>query len=275
MEMYYDRITQTNADDSITILRDEPAIINPAPTYITRANEYFKAKDYAATSNYLRKELERLIKSKLPFEYRTTQTENWGTNDITKLDTLIQNLIKYYDDCGESLPQNVKNSFSLYRKIILNPMSHDDNSSPTYRLELEKTFQLIADFTSIPLIKRKQLLPVGSILTYSNPAKHYSLEIKLGDNLFLLDVDGNKKHSGCKYRLRTWSFEGIINSNMNTANNQTMAQAQFENICNQDRNLQEIYNGIAHPLNLGETADLYTEFNVGEAGTIRDLLNNN
>jgi energy-coupling factor transporter ATP-binding protein EcfA2 len=166
MEMYYDRIR----DAHNVVLRDEPAIINPAPTYITRAKEYFKAKDYAATSNYLRKEIERLVKSKLPHSYRTIQDDNWGTNDITKLDTLFQNLIKYYNDCGVALPENVTGAFSMFRKTILNPHSHDDNKSPTYRLEVEKTFALINDFSSIPLIKRKELLPVGAVLSYSNAA---------------------------------------------------------------------------------------------------------
>jgi energy-coupling factor transporter ATP-binding protein EcfA2 len=274
MEMYYDRITQINPDGSKTVLRDEPTIINPAKDYITRANEYFKAKDYAATANYLRKEIERLVKSKLPLEYRTTQTENWGTNDITKLDTLIQNLVRYYEDCGESLTQNVKDAFSILRKTVLNPMSHDGNKSPTFRLELDKTFQLIDDFASIPLIKRNEILKVGSALTYSNAVHQYSLEIELADNLFLLDVNGIKKTSICKFRIRTWTYFGIVNSNMNLGNNQPMEQAQFIQTCDKERGLQEIYNGIARSLNLPLTRDLYSEFNVGVAGTLRDIINN-
>jgi energy-coupling factor transporter ATP-binding protein EcfA2 len=259
MEMYYDRIR----DAHNVVLRDEPAIVNPSPTYITRAKEYFKAKDYAATSNYLRKEIERLVKSKLPLEYRTTQTDNWGTSDITKLDTLIQNLIKYYDDCGEGLPADVKNAFSILRKTILNPMSHDDNKSPTYRLEIEKTFQLIADFESIPLIKRKELLAVGSVLTYTNAGKHYSVEMKLQDNIFLLEVGGVKKLGKSKINLTTWTFSGVEFSNCNPKNNVALTQAAIEKHCTAIYNFQEVYDLIAHSIKLGATADLLAEFTIG------------
>ena len=268
MEMYYDRIIQNNPDGSKTVLRDEPAIINPSPTYITRAREYFKAKDYAATSNYLRKEFERLVKSKLPFPYRTVQVENWGTNDITKLDTLIQNLVKYYDDCGETLPQNVKDAFSILRKTILNPQSHDDNKSPTYRLEIEKTFQLLADFESIPLIKRKELLAVGSVLTYTNAANHYSVEMKLQDNLFLLNVGGVKKLGTSKINLTTWTFQGVEFSNCNTGNNIAVPQAVIDKHCSDVYNFQEVYNLIAHSIHLGASADLLAEFTI-EGQTLR------
>jgi hypothetical protein len=103
--------------------------------------------------------------------------------------------------------RNVRNAFSILRKTILNPQSHDDNKSPTYRLEIDKTFQLIADFASIPLIKRKELLAVGSILTYTNAGKLYSVEMKLQDNLFLLDVGGVKKLGKSKINLTTWTFD--------------------------------------------------------------------
>lgn len=263
MEMYYDRIIQNNPDGSKTVLRDEPAIVNPSPTYITRARDYFKAKDYAATSNYLRKEIERLVKSKLPFAYRTIQVDNWGTNEITKLDTLIQNLVKYYDDCGEVLPANVRNAFSILRKTILNPQSHDDNKSPTYRLEIDKTFQLIADFASIPLIKRKELLAVGSILTYTNAGKLYSVEMKLQDNLFLLDVDGVKKLGKSKINLTTWTFDKVEFSNCNPKNNVSVLPAVIEKHCTDIYNFQEVYDLIAHSIKLGASADLLSEFNIG------------
>jgi len=258
MEMYYDRIR----DAHNVVMRDEPAIINPAPTYMKRAEEYFKAKDYAATSNYLRKEIERLVKSKLPLQYRTTQVDNWGTNDITKLDTLFQNLIKYYDDCGEALPENVTAAFSILRKTNLNPQSHDDNKSPTYRLEIEKAFALIADFVGIPLIKRKELLAIGSVLTYTNAAKQYSVEMKLMDNLFLLDVDGIKKLGKSKINLTTWTFEGIEFSNCNSLNNQRVVQAVIERHCSRDYNFQEVYDLIAHSITLPPTPDLLSEFSI-------------
>ncbi len=259
MEMYYDRIR----DAHNVVLRDEPVLVNPSPTYIKRAKEYFKAKDYAAASNYLRKEMERLVKSKLPFGYRTLQVDNWGTNDITKLDTLIQNLVKYYEDCGEALPPNVKNAFLILRKTILNPQSHDDNKSPTYRLEIEKTFQLIADFESIPLIKRKELLAVGSVLTYTNIAKHYSVEMKLQDNLFLLDVGGVKKLGKSKINLTTWTFSGVEFSNCNPKNNISVSQAVIEKHCTDIYNFQEVYDLIAHSIHLGVSPDLFAEFNIG------------
>jgi energy-coupling factor transporter ATP-binding protein EcfA2 len=273
MEMYYDRIIQNNPDGSKTVMRDEPALVNPSPTYITRAREYFKAKDYAATSNYLRKEIERLVKSKLPFAYRTIQVDNWGTNDITKLDTLIQNLVKYYDDCGEVLPENVKNAFSILRKTILNPQSHDDNKSPTYRLEIDKTFQLIADFESIPFIKRKELLAVGSVLTYANEVRHYSVEMRLQDNLFLLDVGGVKKLGKSKINLTTWTFEGVEFSNCNPQNNLRAAQSMIDKHCSADYNFQDIYDLIAHSLILPASTDLIAEFNIN-GQTLRAKLDN-
>jgi energy-coupling factor transporter ATP-binding protein EcfA2 len=263
MEMYYDRIVQDNPNSTQTVLRDEPVIINPSPTYITRAKEYFKAKDYAAASNYLRKEIERLIKSKLPLEYRTTPSENWGTNDITKLDTLIQKLIEYYKDCDEPLALNLSNAISLYRKIILNPQSHDDNKSPTYRIEIEKAFQLISDFESIQLIRKKELLPVGSVLSYINPARQYSVVIKLQENQLLYEVGGVKKLSKCNIHITTWSFQGVEYSNCNPRNNQRASDAIIERHCNEDYSLQGIYDLIVHSIGIGATTDLLSEFSIG------------
>ncbi|MDP3443562.1 MAG: AAA family ATPase [Ignavibacteria bacterium] len=262
MEMYYDRIVLNNPDGTKTVLRDEPAIVNPSPTYIKRAEEYFKAKDYAATANYLRKEIERLVKSKLPIEYRTTQTDNWGTSDITKLDTLIQNLIKYYKDCGEALPQSVKDAFSVLRNSILNPQSHDDNKSPTYRLELDKAFTLITDFASIPLINRKVLLPVGSLLTYSNAAIDYSVSMVLQDNLFLLSVNGVKKLGQSKINLTTWNFQGVEFSNCNAENNLRVAEAVIQKHCTEIYCFHDVYDLIAHSIHLAASPDLLAEFNV-------------
>jgi energy-coupling factor transporter ATP-binding protein EcfA2 len=262
MEMYYDRIVQNNPDGTNTILRDEPSIVNPSPTYIKRAEEYFKAKDYAATANYLRKEIERLVKSKLPIEYRSTQTDNWGTNDITKLDTLIQNLVKYYEDCGEILPQRVRDAFLVLRKTILNPQSHDDNKSPIYRLELDKTFQLISDFESIPEIKRKVLLPVGSLITYNNAAENYSVSMVLLDNLFLHSVDGIKKLGKSKINLTTWTFQGVEFSNCNAANNLRVAEALIQKHCTEIYCFQDVYDLIAHSIHLAASPDLLAEFNV-------------
>jgi hypothetical protein len=93
---------------------DVPVIIQ-SKDYLTLAKEYFKAYDYPACANYLRKVCERSIKEFLP--------ENLKYN-ITDLETLFNNLISYLDKVG--LDKTPFLNFKSYQKMIFNALSHDD-----------------------------------------------------------------------------------------------------------------------------------------------------
>ncbi|QTA87476.1 AAA family ATPase [Desulfonema magnum] len=249
-----------------------PLIIDPSKTYFEKAEDYFKIKDYPACANYLRKALERQIKKLLPETYKTSQNKDFGTTDITHLETLINNLEKFFEDCKVPLPQEAQEGIRRYKTLVLNPMSHDDLKSPVYKIEIENTFRVIRTFQNLPQISRILLLPIHATITYTNRDKDYAAEVQLADNLYIVIKNTDKYFSQCKYRMKKWTFQSLEYSNMNTTDNKPFPQDQIKNMCEQKRSLEEIYQGICKGLKIPEKPAVYEEFQVGTRGSLQDLL---
>jgi energy-coupling factor transporter ATP-binding protein EcfA2 len=253
---------------------DKPIIIQEGLEYVSRARKYFEAKDYFAAGNYLRKEAERIIKQNLPNEYRMQVVEPWGSDEITQFEALKNNLVKYYDDCSIIFPQNVKLALDTYQKAVLNPTSHDDSASPVYRIEILKAFEVVAQLNTLTKIERKLVLSAGSRLTYNNAALNYVVEIESINPLFRVFYHGGDHITEVKYKLVTWNYKGVLDSNMNAVNNQTFAEPQLTNIKNQIRTKSNILQGIFAPLGLAipNINDFETIFNIGSTGTLANLI---
>ncbi|MDM8548584.1 hypothetical protein QUF72_00845 [Desulfobacterales bacterium HSG2] len=249
-----------------------PLIVDPLKTYFEKAEDYFRIKDYPACANYLRKELERQIKKLLPAAYKTSQNKDFGTTDITRLETLINNLERFFEDCSEPLPAEVQEGIKLYKTLVLNPMSHDDPKSPVYRVEIENTFTVIQQLWNLPHIEKVLLLPVHATITYTNPDLDYTAEAELADNLYVVVKGADKDFARCKYRLKKWTFQSVEWSNMNSTDNKPFPQDQIKNMCEQKRSIEEIYRGICNSLDISENDYAYEEFQVGSRGSLQDLL---
>lgn len=127
---------------------DRPVIITNDLGYLEKAQAYFKAKDYPSTANLLRKESEKQIRRILPKNKRMTLDEKSGKiKQDTSLESLEKKLLRYLEKNEFDTSQLL--SFSTYKKVVLNPLSHDDLLAPHYRDELIATFEIVKYLRSI------------------------------------------------------------------------------------------------------------------------------
>ena len=185
---------------------DTPVIIQDEGNF-KKAEGYFKAKDYLAAGNLLRKELERLVLERIPVTYRF----DTGGNPITELDRLIGQLLKYYKECSceDLIDSNLMRKLKLFKDIILNPSSHYDLQSPIYRVEVEKTFDIVDSLSKIPVLKRTLLLGIGSSVFYKNVENNYDAEYILKENIYRIEIsEADKRITDAKHILFRYTHNG-------------------------------------------------------------------
>ncbi|EJF06098.1 recombinational DNA repair ATPase (RecF pathway) [Thiovulum sp. ES] len=125
--------------------------------YFQTAKKYFKEFDYPASANYLRKEVERLKEIK-----QKQEDSKHNKNDILKkFHKLLQNtdlqnsenhskvvgkLIGFKKGLETETSPEIEFDLTEIKSItdrILNPFSHDDNSKPLYKSELENALDIV------------------------------------------------------------------------------------------------------------------------------------
>jgi ABC-type multidrug transport system ATPase subunit len=157
----------------------EKPFIKTNKEYSEKVKEHFDNRDYPASSNYLRKELERLFYDKLGLDNLERIIDLAKRKDnYHKLETCFPILIgalKAFDNC-EHIPEHKKaekckefsdvvlNAVEAVQSItnedsfhdingikdrILNPQSHNDLETPLYKKELEDAIKLVEAFDSI------------------------------------------------------------------------------------------------------------------------------
>lgn len=107
---------------------------HPTQTYRDKAEYHFEKGDYPACANYLRKYCEQQLKKLLPQNLQLVQKTN---GEVTQADMsgLIGKLTS--DFCSlYGIPITDLPSISVYRKRLLNPLSHDDSHTPVFKAEL-------------------------------------------------------------------------------------------------------------------------------------------
>lgn len=183
---------------------DKPLIIQ-SDDYYTKANTYFKAGDYPASLNYLRKELEKQITARLPEE--STRHYEGRPHQLTHLWEL---LVERYNRNvqGELITAKIKAELKVARFSLLNPQSHDNLSSPVYKYELQRAIDLIKAIQGIPIINGVTLLASGMELEFKHPDLNYTLTLELLED-WQIDIVGSvKTHSYPNCKLKHWQFGG-------------------------------------------------------------------
>lgn len=161
--------------------------------YETKAWQYFKKKDYPACGNYQRKAFEEAIKALLP-ENLLLKTDKDGK--IVYIDKLQE----LYDSLKQLLQANNFNEFdleelglrkfNLYKRVVLNPLSHDNLHSPVFKRELEETFNALK---KLKKFKNILLFNTGKILRIEfkdNNKVSHKYKVKLDTNLRYLLKEG-------------------------------------------------------------------------------------
>lgn len=126
--------------------------------YRESAEFYFLHCDYATCANHLRKYAEEQLKLFLPKNLQLQLD-----NDLYKtkeLNALIGMLATYSQQLG--INNSLFPSIDFYRQRLLNPLSHNDISTPIYRNELESCFRELDKFpmlidSTFVLVTRKEV----------------------------------------------------------------------------------------------------------------------
>ena len=126
--------------------------------YKSKALFFLEKHDYPTSASYLRKAFEKLIKDLLPYNKLHHVDKNGEINENSKLNSNYNNLMELFDECG--IKNDTLDDFSLYMKILLNPLSHDNSKSPVFRRELEEAFKIL-DF--LESIEKKVIREVNQI----------------------------------------------------------------------------------------------------------------
>ena len=183
LEMYID-------DDGNPNTPEKPVIIDRSSDHFEKAKKYFDAKDYPASANYLRKACEAELRRILP-QNKTliTHHDSGVVKKIDKLGTLIDNFFEYAANNG--LDCAPFSQFKTYKKIIFNPLSHDDLEAPHYRIEIQAGIDLVR---CLRQIKSKEIItvtentnkPMRLELSDNVTGTIHNYEIYIHENLRLL-----------------------------------------------------------------------------------------
>lgn len=246
----------------------EYPIVQPSEDNLKKAEAHFKAKDYPAAGNYLRKACETIIRNLLPDTYRIGN----GGEPITELEGLVQQLNRLYEDSSIATPQALIDALKIYRKALLNPASHDDLKSPIYRREIKDAFNLVRQSQSLQKLNRQKVLNAGQKLSINFPADSYSMELELCDNLFVTEHNGSKVLSAVKFIIKRWTYQGVEYGKKAGGNIVLMSLAEMEKVIEQKRSLDEIFCGINKSVGIKIPTDIISAVTIGTTGTLRDLL---
>lgn len=139
-EFYIDAETDT--------ARPRTKVLEPdKDSYRDKAWHYFCAKDYAACANYQRKAIEERVKGLLPDSWQYASDEDGGLNRDLKLATSFDRLMNFLRGIG--LNTASFDAYTLYSKIVLNPLSHDHAGLQIYRSEVKAVFGILDAFDGI------------------------------------------------------------------------------------------------------------------------------
>lgn len=177
-------------DDSNPASPEYPVIIDNRKGYFETAKAHFEHRDYAAAANCLRKACEAELKRILPKHKQLNA--NLHTGEIHKIDNLEMLVDNFFEFMAKNnLNAMPFNLFKTYKKIILNPLSHDDLEAPHYKAEIQAGIQIIENLQKIEV---KEIVPInhdnakalklGVKDTSTNQMHHY--EFHLLENLQIL-----------------------------------------------------------------------------------------
>lgn len=180
--------------------------------YIDQAKKYVHRFEYPAAANFLRKEVERILKCILP-PNKTIVISKDDSIKEAQLDTLIENFKQYYESLGGSFRSFAK--LKEYKDLLLNPLSHDNIDTPVYRKELDGIFLVIDELKKLET-KVIQAVNTSSDITLQETDRDGALwtyTIELQENFRALRIlDGTWKITDpkCIFKSRQNNIGGPI-----------------------------------------------------------------
>ena len=176
----------------------------PSKTYRDKVEYHFEKGDYPASANYLRKYCEEQLKRLLPNNLQLVSKPK-GEVERADMNGLIGKMegefCTLYDILLTELP-----SLSVYRKRLMNPMSHDDAHTPVYKAEIVgalaeiDTLKTIAD--SIGVICEGEGHHEDDFeMLVNNGVSHERIEFRVLEKWTRIDVNGRRYYKDVKVRV--------------------------------------------------------------------------
>jgi energy-coupling factor transporter ATP-binding protein EcfA2 len=193
------------AGKNISNNNEYPILIDSDLEFIDKAQKYFDAKDYTASSIYIRKELEKVVNERLPDEVKYK-----SDGSFLSLQTLWVKMVDRYTALGKQLSEDIKKSFEETKLMVLNPQAHFQHISlPIYKVELEKAFALINDLkTNYPIPQHTLLLTKGMRLQFKHPIEDYTFDFELLSDFYTDSIDGSLVPKFPKCKIIKWQYNG-------------------------------------------------------------------
>ncbi len=195
--------------------REYPILIDSELEFIDRAKKYYSARDYTASAIYIRKEIEKLVNKRLPDELKL-KTD--GT--FLSLQTMWSNLIERYVALNNPISEDTKELFAQTKLMVLNPQAHFQTlSSPLYKFELDKAFELVDKIKNdCPIPKNIILLGTGMKLSYKHHSEDFTLLFELVTDFSINSFETSAKQVLLpKCKIINWSFKGVPFLDVNTS----------------------------------------------------------
>jgi energy-coupling factor transporter ATP-binding protein EcfA2 len=210
---------------------DNPQI-NNSDDFLTKSIFQYKQKDYPASVNYLRKELEKVLNDNLPGKVKK------GDNgeDKSTLDSIITSAIIYLEKLDIN-PLPLKKC-QQYLQILLNPLSHNEEDVDAYETDIKRIRKVIEELKPflIDVKKRtKEIFPrlrkISLTITENDTITQQKYTLQLQEELYLIsEIGGNIRLSECKINSlesRTY-IENVLQDKDNYKNEHWKSNSLFE-----------------------------------------------
>jgi len=141
--------------------RPQPPKVLESSGNLAKAKYHLKEKDYPASVNYLRKELEDVFQHLLPSSLRTKFKKGEITH-IKMLGGLIATSREYFPTVGFDV--KLIDEVYIYLGILLNPLSHHSPHTDIYRADIESVFRIIE---KLKAIKNEVIIPGNGYIFFT------------------------------------------------------------------------------------------------------------
>lgn len=177
---------------------------HPIQTYREKAEYHFENGDYPASANYLRKYCEQQLKRILPQNLQLVSKSN---GEVTQADMsgligkFTSDFCTLYSIALADLP-----SVTVYRKRLLNPLSHDDSHTPVFKAELMGAVAEIDKLKAIADSMKTVCEGLGHhrdefTMTVSNGTVHETIDFDVLEKWTSVEVGGIRYFKDVKLRV--------------------------------------------------------------------------
>lgn len=178
-----------------------PIVIPSTGTPLETANNQYLARDYSACANSLRKEIERLVKERLPLELK----RNFEGKPHA-LAYLWAQCCERYAKFSITVDKSIIDFFDVSRLVLLNPQSHHSLHHPIYKQELEKTFCLVKKISALPILKEVVMVAKGAEFVFVHPKEDYTFRFRLLEDWTLTMRDNQQSIGNPKCIVLYWEY---------------------------------------------------------------------